>query len=225
MQQLLNIIDQPNWKVILYELVKTNELDLWSINLVDLSNLYLQKIEFLESSNLTVPANALLAAAILLKLKAYSLKLSSIEDEELDELKLLNNEDLILNSAIDLNTPTRLKEGQVSLDELIDVIDIIMHKPNKKNIERNLKKIKEQVNFEVPKKTKDITLRINEFYNEIKQKKDSENLVLFSYFLKSEKNTYLVVDNYFMPLLFLVMDNKIDVWQEDFFSEIFIKVI
>jgi segregation and condensation protein A len=225
MQQLLNIINQPNWKVMLYDLVKTHELDLWNINLIDLSNLYLEKIELLESSNLMVPANALLAAAILLKLKAYSLKLSSIEDEEPDELKLLNDDDFILNSAIDLNTPTRLKEGQVSLDELIDVIDVIMHKPTKKNIERNIKKLKEEVKFEIPKKTKDITLRINEFYNEIKQNVDSENLVLFSSFLKLEKNSGLIIDNYFMPLLFLAMDNKIDVWQEDFFSEIFIKVI
>lgn len=225
MQQLLNIINQPNWKVMLYDLVKTHELDLWNINLIDLSNLYLEKIELLESSNLMVPANALLAAAILLKLKAYSLKLSSIEDEEPDELKLLNDDDFILNSAIDLNTPTRLKEGQVSLDELIDVIDVIMHKPTKKNIDRSIKKLKEEVKFEIPKKTKDITLRINEFYNEIKQNVDSENLVLFSSFLKLEKNSGLIIDNYFMPLLFLAMDNKIDVWQEDFFSEIFIKVI
>jgi segregation and condensation protein A len=226
MQKLIDIIDQPNWKVILYDLVKTHELDLWNIDLINLSNLYLAKINDLENQSLVIPANALLAAAILLKLKTYSLKLTTIDDEEdIDELKLLKDDDLMLNSAIDLNTPTRLKEGQVSLDELIDVIDLIMNKPTKKNIERNIKKLKEEVQFVIPEKTKDITQRINEFYDEIKNTVDSENLVLFSKILKLEKDPSNIVSNYFIPLLFLAMDKRIDVWQEEFFSEIFIRIV
>jgi chromatin segregation and condensation protein Rec8/ScpA/Scc1 (kleisin family) len=50
-------------------------------------------------------------------------------------------------------------------------------------------------------------------------------MVLFSKFTKKEKDSYLIVENYFIPLLFLVQDKKVDAWQEEFFSEIFIKVL
>lgn len=223
MEKLLNIIHQSNWKIILYDLVRTNELDLWNVDLIKLSNLYLENIKKMEERNLIVPANAVLAATILLKLKTYSLKLTTIEDEE-DDFKLLDKNELELNSAIDLNTPMRLKEGQVSLDELIDVIDTIMNKPTKKNIERKIKE-KEEFNFILPKKTKDISKRIDEFYNNIKENVDSENLILFSYFKKNLSNSGQVIQECFIPMLFLAMDNKINVWQDDFFSEIFIKLV
>jgi len=223
MDQLINIIDQPNWKIILYDLVKSNELNIWSIDLLRLVDLYLEKIRTLKEENLIVPANALLAAAILLKLKAYSLKLSNTEENE-EELKLLTEDNYILSNSVDLNTPMRLKEGQVSLDELIDVIDIMMSTPTKKNIEKRIKE-KKELEFVLPKKTVDFTERSENLLKEIIANADTYNMVLFSKFTKETKDPYLVVENYFIPMLFLVQDKKIDAWQEEFFSEIFIKVL
>ena len=224
MDQLVNIIDQPNWKIILYDLVKSNEIDIWNVNLINLTDLYLEKIRTLKESNLLIPANALLAAAILLKLKAYSLKLSSTENNE-EELKLVTDDNYVLSNSIDLNTPMRLKEGQVSLDELIDVIDVMMNtSTNKKNIERKIKE-KKELEFVLPKKTVDFSKRSASLYDEIKNNVDDYNMVLFSKFTKEEKNSFHIVENYFIPLLFLVQDRKIDAWQEDFFSEIFIKIL
>jgi segregation and condensation protein A len=221
MQQLINIINEPNWKSMLYDLIKTNELDLWNINLITLTELYLEEIKTMQEQNLLVPANALLAATILLKLKAYSLKLSTIEDEE-DELKLPINEELDLGK-INLETPNRLKEGQISLEELINVVEVVMNKPTKKNIEKKIKEQKE-LNLTMPEKTTDIVERIEEFYKNIQENKDKENLVLFSR-ITNKTESSSVVENCFLPMLFLAMDRKIDVWQDDFFSEIFIKVI
>jgi segregation and condensation protein A len=224
MDQLVNIIDQPNWKIILYDLVKSNEIDIWNVNLINLTDLYLEKIRTLKESNLLIPANALLAAAILLKLKAYSLKLSSTENNE-EELKLVTDDNYVLSNSIDLNTPMRLKEGQVSLDELIDVIDVMMNtSTNKKNIERKIKE-KKELEFVLPKKTVDFSKRSASLYDEIKNNVDDYNMVLFSKFTKEEKNSFHIVENYFIPLLFLVQDRKIDAWQEEFFSEIFIKML
>jgi len=222
MEQLINIIHEPNWKSLLYDLIKTNELDLWNINLVMLTDLYLERIRTMQEQNLLVPANALLAAAILLKLKTYSLKLSSIEDEE-DELKLPIDDSFELSNKIDLNTPTRIKEGQISLEELISVVDVVMNKPTKNNIEKKITEQKELF-FTMPEKTKDITERIEEFYKNIQKNKDKEDLILFSRMLDVVDHDS-VVDDCFLPMLFLVMDNRIEAWQEDFFSEIFIKVI
>ncbi|HNW05685.1 MAG TPA: segregation/condensation protein A [archaeon] len=224
MEKLIDIIDQPNWKIILYDLVKSNEIDIWNVDLINLTDLYLEKIRNLKEENLIVPANALLAAAILLKLKAYSLKLTATDTNE-EELKLLTDDNnYILNNSVDLNTPMRLKEGQVSLDELIDVIDLMMNAPTKKNIERKFKE-KKAIEFILPKRTVDFSERSDSLLAEIKENADKYNMVLFSSFTKAEKDPYLVVENYFIPLLFLVQDHKIDAWQEEFFSEIFIKVL
>ncbi len=223
MDKLVTLIDQPNWKIILYDLVKSNEIDIWNVNLIELTDLYLEKIKNLQQNNLLVPANALLAAAILLKLKTYSLKLSTISNDE-EELKLLSEEDFMaISGSIDLNTPTRLKEGQVSLDELIDIIDVMINKPTKKNIEKRIKEVKE-FKFILPRKTQEITDRINKLLDVINSYKDSENLVLFSNMIKGQDPSKMI-DNYFIPMLFLVQDQKIDAWQEEFFKEIFIKTL
>lgn len=223
MKQLLNIIDQPNWKIILYDLVKSSEIDIWNVDLISLTDLYLEKIRNLKEENLIVPANALLAAAILLKLKTYSLKLTNAENPE-EELKLLTEDNYVLSNSVDLNTPMRLKEGQVSLEELIDVIDIMMNAPTKKNLERKIKE-KKEIEFILPKITVDFSERSQSLLDEIRANADNYKMVLFSSFTKKEKDPYQVVENYFIPLLFLVQDKKIDAWQEEFFSEIFIKIL
>ncbi len=223
MEKLIHIIDQPNWKIILYDLVKSNEIDLWNVDLISLTDLYIEKIKSLKEENLIVPANALLAAAILLKLKAFSLKLTNTDNQE-EELKQLTDDNYILSNSVDLNTPMRLKEGQVSLEELIDVIDIMMNTPTKKNIDKKIKEKKEQ-EFVLPKITIDFSEKSENLLGEIRKHADDYNLVLFSKFTKHEKDPYIVVKNYFIPLLFLVQDEKIDAWQEEFFSEIFIKVL
>jgi segregation and condensation protein A len=220
MNQLIDIIHEPNWKSMLYDLIRTNELSLWNIDLITLTDLYLEKIKTMQEENLIVPANALLAAAILLKLKAYSLKLSTIEDEE-EPLILPQAEEF--STKIDFMTPTRLKEGQISLEELIDVVEVVMNKPTQRNIQKKIKEQKE-FSFTIPEKTKDILERIEEFYENIKQNKDTQNLVLFSTVTK-KINSKSIVNDCFLPMLFLAMDKRIDVWQEDFFSEIFIKLI
>jgi len=220
MQRLVELINQPNWKIMLYDLVKSNELDLWDINLVMLTDLYLEKIRTMKEQNLILPANALLAAAILLRLKANSLKLTSIGEDQ-EPLKIPADD--YFGTAIDLEAPARLKEGQVSLDELIGIIDGIMHKPTKKNIDRQLsEKIEE---FIVPKSTVDISLRIESFYSTLQNSVDSEGCAVFSKFKRSAKDSLELIDNYFIPMLFLSMDSKINIWQDNFFDDIFIKIL
>src|SRR3989344_7059040 len=79
---LVDLIDQPAWKTILIELVKRERMDPWSIDIAALAGKYLQKINNLGGTDLRLPANAILASAILLKFKANVLRISEIEDEE-----------------------------------------------------------------------------------------------------------------------------------------------
>jgi segregation and condensation protein A len=221
MEELVNIIDQPNWKLLLFDLVKSNDFDIWNIDIISLTDLYLKKIIEFKEENLMIPANALLAASILLKIKTYTLKLSSIDND--DDLIIPKEDDILLN-ALNLENPIRNKESQVSLDDLIEAIDTIMNKPTKKNIEKMIKE-KAEVEFFVPKSTEDINLRIDSLFSSIKKEADKEGCLTFKNLFSKNIDNFDIVNNLFIPLLFLHQDQKINVWQDDFFSEIFIKVI
>jgi segregation and condensation protein A len=225
MQRLVDIIKEPNWKIILFDLVKSNDFDIWDIDLIKLTNAYLNKIKNLKVENLSIPANALLAAAILLKLKAYSLKLTSVE-EEVDEL-IMPKDDSYVESFLNITNPQRIKETQVSLDDLIGVVEHIMNEPTRENITRKIKEKKETV-FIIPKKNEDIDIRTNRLFENLSKNIDSEGCIVFSKLISKNlgfDRSQSIVDDYFVPLLFLSQDRKVNIWQDDFFDEIFIKLI
>jgi len=220
-ERLINMIDQPNWKILLFDLVKENNFNIWNIDIINLTDLYLEKIKLLKESNLLIPANALLAAAILLRLKAYSIKLTSIDDEP---LQIPTEQDIYNLNSINLNNSIKLREGAVSLDELINIVDSIMNKPTKNNLNRQLKEKVETV-FVVPRKSIDITERIERLFSILKDEKDKEGCLVFSKLQERTKDPFEIIEFYFVPLLFLSQEQKINVWQDDFVSEIFIKVL
>ncbi len=221
MENLVNLIDQPNWKILLFDVVKQNDFDIWNVDIILLTDLYLAKIKELKEENLLVPANALLAAAILLRLKAYSLKLTSVDDEP---LRIPTDDDIYNLNAISFSNPIKLREGQVSLNELIDIVDTIMNRPTKSNLSRQLKEKGEAV-FMLPRKSIDITERTDRLFSILKDEIDSEGCLVFSKLQERTKDPFEIIEFYFMPLLFLSQDKKINVWQDDFFSEIFIKIL
>jgi chromatin segregation and condensation protein Rec8/ScpA/Scc1 (kleisin family) len=59
----------------------------------------------------------------------------------------------------------------------------------------------------------------------LKGKVDKEGCTTFSKLLNKDSELQNLVDNYFIPLLFLSQEQKVNIWQDDFFSEIFIKII
>ena len=67
---LISLIDVPEWKSILLDLVSSEKMDPWNIDIVELSEKYLQKINSMELMDLRVPANAILASSILLRAKS-----------------------------------------------------------------------------------------------------------------------------------------------------------
>ncbi len=71
---LVSLVEVPEWKAILLDLVRSEKMDPWNIDIVDLSRKYLERIRGMNEDNLYVPANALLACAILLNMKADVLR-------------------------------------------------------------------------------------------------------------------------------------------------------
>ena len=205
-EYLVDLIDQPAWKTILIELVKTNKMDPWNIDIIALADLYWKKIQLLERQDLRVPANAILASAILLKMKARTIKLSSIEEEE-EETKEISKEELKLieETIPELRGQRQFREGKISLDELVSSIEEILEKTKQR---KSILHSKELPEFNLQFNKERIAEQVEKVFKKIKEKADSQGLVAFSALL--EEKTPIEMVNCFVPLLFLVNNGKVN---------------
>lgn len=215
---LVDLVEQPAWKTILIDLVKSEKMDPWNIDIVDLANRYLQKIQALENADLKLPANAILASAILLKLKARAVKISSIEEEDEITREISEKEMALLEQNIpELRHGRQFRQGKVSLDELVESIGAILEKTKNK---RNILREKDIPDFKVVINEKDIEERIGIVMQRIQEKADSQGIARFSQLLEEKRPVEII--QVFLPILFLANKGSIRVWQESFWEEIFI---
>lgn len=221
-EYLVDLIDQPAWKTILIELVKGNKMDCWNINVVSLADLYWKKIQQLERQDLRVPANAILASAILLKMKARTIKLSSVEEEEEEETKQISPEELaMIEEAVpELRGQRQFREGKISLDELVSSIGEILEKTKQK---KSILHEKQLTDFSLEFNKEKAAEQADKVFQRIKERADSQGLVAFSSIL--EKKDAIEMVYCFMPVLFLVNKGQINAWQEEWFGEIFISLL
>ena len=220
---LVTLIDEPAWKAILVELVRKEKMDVWAIDLVQLSQKYLDRVKAMQSSNLRIPANAILACAILLKLKSYSISFSFLKKEKAPELT--EEEIREMNEMLPELTPlTKIRESTVSLDELMHQIEAVIDKTKQRSLKLRKGKSEEyRPKFVVPVfDEKDIADKIEEVYNRIVERVDEEGLVLFSQL--HDNDTPIAMVDMFVPLLFLANKSRVNLWQESFFGEIFVSL-
>ncbi len=215
---LVDLIDQPAWKTILLDLVESEKMDPWDIDVIVLAEKYIKKINDLETNNLRVPANAILACAILVKTKSKYLKLSSLDDEEEEQKITPEQRALFLEELPDLVANRSFREGKISLDELVSSIEDIIHRTTpKKSASKVVPKM--EINFD----STSIEEKMSLVFELIKQKVDSQGIVLFKDLIL-EENTDEIVDT-FLPVLFLMNGGKLVAYQNEFFGEIFVQLI
>jgi len=221
---LVDLIEQPAWKTILIELVRSERMDPWSIDIAELAGKYLAKINSLSGTDLRLPANAILASAILLKFKSNVLRISEIEDEDefLEKQKELSPQERAEFEAMlpDLKNIRKIKEGKVSLDELVASIERMLQ-TSKKTQDKSI--LRERAKFVLPASDFDIEKAMEKVYRSISKKADSQGLVLFSRLI-SEGDTPEGIVRTFIPCLFLTTKGRINMWQDIFFGEIFLSV-
>lgn len=207
--------NEATWRDLLLDLVDKNKLDPWNIDVIDIVDKYIDTVKKLKVLDLRVPANIILAAAILLRLKSNYISLQDYaETEEASEAGFERPNIVVdtLNFRLRL-PPTR----KISLTELISALDEAM-----KIKETRLSPSEKPVPF-VPIKLEnfDIEAETEKLYDIMKENVDKSNMVTFSYMSRlSSINDPLL--GLFIPLLFLVHKDKVTIIQEKFFSEIII---
>lgn len=221
--------DRLSWQAIIYDLINTEQLDPWDMDISFLAQKYIEKVKELEEANFFVSSKVLLAAALLLRMKSeillnYDLKsLDDILFGKKEEKKQYVQERIELDDEIPgliARTPLpRFKK--VTLEELMKALGNAIATEN-----RRIKKIvvARQQEFEtaiaLPRQRINIKDRIREVYVKLQGIFSSrEEKLAFSEFAgKSDEDRI----GTFIPLLHL--DNQQRVWleQEGHFEEIWI---
>ena len=215
----LDVIDLVNneatWRDLLLDLVEKNKLDPWNIDVIDIVDKYIDTVKKLKVLDLRVPANIILAAAILLRLKSNYISLQNYAETEETSEAGFDRPNIVVDT---LNFRLRLPPTRkISLTELISALDEAM-----KIKETRLSPSEKSVPFvPITLENFDIEAETEKLYDLMKENVDKGNMVTFSYMSRlSSINDPLL--GLFIPLLFLVHKDKVTIIQEKFFSEIII---
>ncbi len=211
---IVNFVVQPTWKELLIELVSTEQMDPWDIDVGRVAQKYLELIKGMTAMDLRVPANVILAAALLLRFKSENL---TVEDEpEADTLEETALRDEVLPELVfRVNRPRRRR---MTLDELMKSLEDVIRKGRKTPPPRQFLPA---LLIEVPEL--DMDQKMQKMYDKVVSLKDSEGIVLFSNLL--EERSAEQIARHLLPVLHLVQEHKIHAWQDHFFGEIFIKIL
>jgi len=218
------------WQEIIYDLINTEQLDPWDINIVILTDKFLEKIEKFEEMDFFISSKVLLAASLLLRIKSEFLLSHYVKsiDEILfgkNEKKKVEFERIELDEDIPLLVPKTPipRFRKVSLKELIESL-------NKAIITENRRIKKEILNtnalresgislpkrrFNIQDKLNEISEKVINFFSSNKEHKK----VSYSNLIGVDKEERIAS---FFPLLQLDNNKKVWLEQEKHFDEIHI---
>lgn len=245
--KLFNIIfesDDVSWKTLLLELIKSEGMDPWDINVSLLTKKYIDIIKKLREMDFRVTGKVVLAAAILLRIKSNKLvdddiseldnllSLTSSQDglneEILEEITdnygnvIGNNDSKSDEPRLIIRTPQPRKR-KVSIYDLIDALQQAME-VKKRRVNRDVNEIDDSL-LRIPIKKVDITQVIRELFIRVKGyfAGENEKKLMFSMLIPTDGSKEDKVYT-FIPLLHLENQLKLELNQEQHFSDFEIKL-
>ncbi len=211
---LENIVQSPSWKQMLLDMVHTKKINPWEVDIIEIADGFFTRVKEMKKMNFYIPANIILACAILLKYKSEVL-LQKEEEEVLPE-----EEDLrIPFSQIEEIKPIRRipPKRHITLKELVEEMEKVISYPP-----RETKKPKRiEINLEVS--GFDLEDEVTRIWVALEKEKDVEGWVLFSRIIEGEPNEKIVETLF--TLLHMEQKQNINMKQDRFFEEIFIKMV
>lgn len=218
------------WQEIIHDLINTEQLNPWDINITILTDGYLKKIEALEEADFFISSKVLLAAALLLRIKSEILLNKYIKS--IDEIlfgsqgkKVYTQERIELDEEVPELVPRspipRFKK--VTLQELIEALNKAIVTENRRiNKEIIKKNALREAGISLPKRKFSIRDKIKEIYDRLFTHFDNnknEIKIAFDEFIGKNKDERIIA---FSPLLHLENQKKIWLEQENHFQDIHI---
>lgn len=220
--------EKLSWQAIIYDLINTEQLDPWDLDIALLANKYLEKIKEFEEHSFFVSSKVLLAAALLLRIKSEILLHQDLP--RLDEIlfgkkeeKRYIQERIVLDEDIpNLSPRTPLpRYRKVSLAELMAALGNAI-KTETRRIRRVVieKQSEMETSFSLPKRKFNLKDKINDVYDKLKEIfLNRETRFAFSELIGNSNDDKVST---FIPLLHLDTQEKILLEQEAPFEEIWI---
>ncbi len=229
-EQIHNILfsREIGWQEIIYDLINTEQLDPWNINIIILTNGYLDKIQNLEEADFFVSSKVLLAASLLLRIKSEILLNKHIKS--IDEILFGKKEEKphkLERIELDEEIPELIPRSpvprfkKVTLKELIEALNKAITTENrrikKEIINRNALR---ETGISLPKKNFNIKDKIKQLYskliNHFSNNKDHKKIT-YTDFIGNDREERIIS---FSPLLHLENQKKIWLHQPEHFKEI-----
>ena len=216
------------WQDIIYDLINSEQLDPWDVNIKVLTEKYLLKVQELEEADFFISSKVLLAASFLLKIKSEILLnkyIRSIDEILMGKKESVSSklERIELDEAIpDLIPRSPMpRYKKVTLKELMDSLNKVVNTENRRIRKEVIKKnALRESSIPLPKKRislKDkVTIIFTKIKDGLKEKKAVPKVNYFEIIEKKERASS------FVPLLHLEQQSKIWLEQKDHFKEIFI---
>lgn len=228
--ELYNLLTSKEigWQAIIYDLVNTEQLDPWDIDLAFLSNKYLERIKQLEEANFFVSSKVLLAASLLLRLKSEILLYKYIRS--IDEILFGKKEESKPVERIEIDeselpllypkTPLP-RYRKVSLQELMSALDKAVNTETRR-IKKETSRLQQEkyADIVLPKMRISIRDRIRKVYSQIITLfKRKQARISYSELTGNQKEEKLAC---FLPVLHLDTQHKVFLEQEKHFQEIYV---
>lgn len=213
--QLESIVQKPSWREVLTELIITEQIDPWNVDIVKVCEGFIKKVKEMDKVDLHIPANIVLASAILLKFKSEAIR---FEEEQV----MIQGEEIIGEENIpELRLAGRIPpKRQITLQELLSEIENVLKFEQKKSVIQE-KKIQEIINLEVS--GFDIEKKMEMIYELIMNGLKENGYVPFSKLIINKENREVVQT--FLSILYLSQNKRINIEQKKWYGEITIAAV
>lgn len=203
------------WEGLIRDIVNSEGMDPWDIDISLLMQKYLEALRKIKQMDLKISGKFLLAAAILLKMKADYLlrkKEETFQEEKKEEVQIKDNYELQPNVPLP-------KKRKVTIEELISSLRSALVVKERRTIRHKQREVKMKVKI----KKIDLGEKIAVLYTRIVSffKKFKTNEITFSTLTPSRQREDIIWT--FVPLIHLANKGKIKLRQDEQFGEIYVR--
>jgi segregation and condensation protein A len=208
------------WEGLIRDIVYTEGLDPWDIDISILVKKYLDALKKFKEMDIRLSGKFILAAAILLKMKADYL-LAKKEEEEKKSISEREQEEALVKLGdyeLQPNVP-QPKKRKVTMEELIASLRKALVVSEKRKIRHKQREVKIKIKLkkvDLGEKVRALYQRILEFMQKFKKE-----VVTFSELVPSKKKEDIIWT--FVPLIHLANKGKVELKQEELFGEIYVR--
>ncbi len=232
-EKILKILTEQGevtWQDIIYNLIRSEEMDPWDIDISKLSKKFLEIVKELQDINFHLNGKVLFAAALLVKIKSEKLVHSDIAN--FDNILFPQSEELVEDMDMDfyekpepdipplcIKTP-QARKRRVSVQDLVGALERALN-INKRRVMRKRRFLDHDIP-DVPEKKVNLTELITDIFSKIKSLFQKKEQVTFSKLLPEGKSGRDEKIFTLMPLLHLDNQDKINLEQPEHFGEIYV---